>query len=390
MRKLTLTTFLLFTLITGLNAQIESVEYNAEKNWFSQGNDLPSETNWAVTGQIRPNILMVEVQLFATSDFDDKPIYVNDWERPFNYTGQKFTVQINEKLKSNSKYSFKINYYEELKNKGKLINLLKNNVSAYIDNSVNADKKNINLDKHPKRILDDLNQIIDGSLTYYRIINGVEFNGFSETVYDKLQKLDKLKLSKAVFNLKSDDEISDVDKKDNRRSYYLQNLKELKQLCNAEIEMLMAADFVIINKSRKIIDYNSEKLRNTFKINFGYAGVYESGNFSELNYDSNPYLGFSVPLGNQAFNSKFLSNSSLSAGVFLKDFKFNDGNTVTGPLIGMPLYLGYGYKAFKFVRFNVGVAVLQKDDVNSLNLSKIYLRPAFGVGVEVKLWMGLE
>jgi len=386
--------YLFLAIITILNAslfsQITTVNYDNEKNWFNQGNDLPAETHWAISGQIEEVVKLVEIQIYSNSDFSKNPIYVNHWERPFNFNGQTYTIQINKNLRGNSEYSLKINYYTKVENKEKILNTLKNNISAYLDNAIIADKKSVQLNKHPKKIRDDLDQIINQSLLYYRIINGYEFNGFSEIVFNKIEQIDNMRLKKAIFNLKTDDQISEVSKVDNRRAYYLQSLEELKQLCYSEINSLVSAELLSIYKSRKIIDYSTERLKNTVKLNFGYAGLYESGDFKSLNYDSKPYLGLSIPFGNQAFSGNFWSNSSISTGIFINNFEFNNGQIANGPLIGRPLYLAYGYKAFHYFRFNVGIAVLQENNVNSLNFSKIYVRPFIGAGIEIKLWMGLD
>lgn len=386
--------YLLIAILTILNTNLFSqttiVNYDNEKNWFNQGSDLPAETHWSISGQIEETVKLVEIQLYSSSDFSKDPIYVNQWERPFNFNGQTYTIQINKNLRGNSEYSFKINYYTKVENKEKILNSLKNNISAYLDNAIKADKKSVELNKHPKHIRDDLNQIIEQSLVYYRVINGYEFRGFSEIVYNKIEVIDNMRLKKAALNLKTKDEISEVSKVDNRRAYYLQSLEELKQLCYSEINSLISAEMVGIYKSKKIIDYSTERIRNTVKLNFGYAGLYESGDFKSLNYDSKPYLGLSIPFGNQAFSGNFWSNSSLSTGIFINNFEFNDGQIATGPLIGRPIYLGYGYKAFHYFRFNIGFALLQENNVNSLNFSKIYVRPFIGAGIEIKLWMGLD
>ena len=93
-----------------------------------------------------------------------------------------------------------------------------------------------------------------------------------------------------------------------------------------------------------------------------------------------------------ALNSRFVSNSSISAGIFLNNVEDQFGKEVTGPLVGRPIYGAYGYRLFRMVRLNAGAAVLQKAtiDAQQLDINKIYLSPFVGVSLEINLWLGLE
>ena len=64
----------------------------------------------------------------------------------------------------------------------------------------------------------------------------------------------------------------------------------------------------------------------------------------------------------------------------------------SGPIIGVPLYFGLGYKVFKLVRINAGMTLLQEGGGSGLDVSlnSLYLRPFVGASVEFDLWLGLN
>ena len=133
----------------------------------------------------------------------------------------------------------------------------------------------------------------------------------------------------------------------------------------------------------------TEKTMNTLSLNLGYAGIYNNNNNGNFNYYSGPFLGLSLPLGNNKLNTNFWSKTSLSAGVFLQNFKPNNNLIVSGPLVKRPIYFGAGYKVFKFLRIQAGTTILE--DQNQLtNTRLIYFKPYVGLSIELNLWLGIS
>ncbi len=136
------------------------------------------------------------------------------------------------------------------------------------------------------------------------------------------------------------------------------------------------------------LDYPTENLMNTLAINAGYAGIYESGGVSDFKYYSGPFAGISFPLGNRVYNSNFLSNTSISAGVFLKNFETPELNKVSGPVIGLPIYASLGYRVLKFIRLQAGATLLEETD-QITDSKSVYLKPFVGISIEFQMWIGL-
>jgi hypothetical protein len=140
---------------------------------------------------------------------------------------------------------------------------------------------------------------------------------------------------------------------------------------------------------KKVNNYATEKGQFILPVNIGYGAIYNSGGFDSLSYGQSAYVGLSFPLGNSAFKSNILSNSSISFGAYLSNFDDENGEEITGPFIGRPLFLGVGTRAFKLLRVNAGVTALQKNSSDSnFDVSEIYLRPSINLSFELGVWIG--
>jgi hypothetical protein len=293
-------------------------------------------------------------------------------------------------LRGNSEYTLRINYFrttvpEEINLLGEMIQKA---VASYLKMSVSSGRNTVSLAKHPRLMRQELDQIVIKGLELYRNKVGIDFPGFSDLVYNKLEQIDQLSLRQARFNIiRREGE----DDQAVRMAFFHQNLEDLQQMCFQEINQYLGFEFMVLADSRVITNYPTESIRGTLPINFGYAGIYNEGGFNNLSYDSAPYAGISFPLGNPALAGRFRSNSSISAGLFLTNFDFGDGRKITGPVIGRPIYVAYGYKTAYFLRLNAGMAILQEEKNSSNNVSSnIFLKPFVGLSLELNLWLGLS
>ena len=369
-------------------AQNRTLQYDYSNNRFGHNQPLPAEESWTISGQLPENIDMVEVSLFQSADLSEGPIYSSEYRLPDGYQSDQFTIPMNRNLRGNQEYTVTIGYFklagdEEVE---KLREMVADALRSYIELSTVADRNDITLSKHPKLMIQDMNQIVKDGLSLYRSRVGNEFPGFSQIVYDKLEQIDDLTLRKAKFNVFTSGE--DPNEREQRIQYFRENVDGLGKLIEREVAQFLSYNFFVLEQVRVMKDYRTEKTRNVIPLNLGYAAVFNQDNLDEFDdsqYGGSPMLGLSVPLGNPYLSNKFWSNSSVSAGVLLQNVDFGD-REMTGPVIDRPLYLAYGYKTAYFIRLNVGTSILTEKNGSD----KIEFSPFIGISAEINLWLGLS
>ncbi len=90
-----------------------------------------------------------------------------------------------------------------------------------------------------------------------------------------------------------------------------------------------------------------------------------------------------------------MSNSAVILGFYFQDFDNDQGVKATGPIFGKPVYAGFGYKVYEFIRISAGVAFLQNEaDGNgtpALDIDDgLYLRPFVGITADINFWAGFS
>lgn len=374
-------------------AQYNTVVFNYERAYFNDGQPLPAESKFILTGDAAPNIDMVTVRMYPSSDTDNKPLAQNTWKEYTSSRNNIFTVPINQPLRGNEEYTFVLDYYSRASDRQQqeLLRRLDAALWAYIDQSYQVSRSSIELRKHPKKMRSDMNAIVKQGLSLYRNQIGNEFSGFSDIVLEKLEQIQDLRLRKARFNIFSRDK---EDTKTVRLRYAQEQLEALKSMVSGEVAQFAGAQLYALVDSKKVTDYATEKTKNIIAINVGYGGVYYSGDVDNFSSDTAPYAGISFPFGKAPFSPVFWERTSISAGVFLKNLKFGESIVATGPLVQRPVFLGLGYRALPFLRLNAGATVLQNDQagnaLSDLNFDRIYVRPFVGLSLEVNLWLNLN
>ena len=392
-----LTTICQFTAIiylliaTPAIGQYQTVNYQYEKNWFNENQPLPAENYWMLNGDVPEGTEMVEMVIYRSANFDREPLFVTDWQRVKEKPTTTYSMPINYKLQGNAKYSFHINYYKSVSpdEKKALSEEIFKSLDAYINQQVVVSRNSVELRKHPKLIMEDLEQLVDQATNLYRSKTSQDFDGFSNLILDKIYQIDELQLRKAKFSLIKKEEETDQEI---QIKFFNQQLEELKIICHYEVKQFLNTEMFVLTDIRKVVDYPTEKTKSIIPINAGYAVVYLDGDLDDLQYDAQPFIGLSFPLGKKALSSKFWSNSSISSGVFINDLDFGNGEEYTGPLINRPFYLGLGYKTLYFLRLNAGATFLQAKNHggNTLSLNSVKVQPYIGIGIEINLWLGLE
>jgi hypothetical protein len=379
-------TLLLLAMLLGnhIKAQYETVLYDYAKNWFGENQSLPAEQQWMLTGALPETVNMVELEIYRSGNKLEQLLYRSNFQRPADGTMEQFSIPVNFKLRGSTAYDLRVLYFENASDADmrRLSQMVNDGLTAYLNQSVVAGRRQVELAKHPLLIKQELDQIVQDGLGLYRSRMGIDFTGFSDIVFDKLERMDDLRLKAARFNiLKTEDQ----DEKQTRVAYFQQNIEELASLLEREVNQYLSGSFYVLREARRVANYKSEATRWTLPINVGYAAVYDNVTDDGFAVEGAPMVGFSFPLGNPNFSGNFWSNSALSFGALLQNITFNDRVEFDGPLIGTPLYVAYGYKTAYFLRINAGTAIMQEVGSNNIQFS-----PFIGLSVELNLWLGLS
>ncbi len=393
--RLSLTGILCLWLISHASAQFESIQYNYEKNWFGENQPLPAEKPWMITGELPAGIEMVEVAIYGSKNIKKDPLFTSNYRSPIDGVSKQFSIPINYNLRGNDTYTLVLRYFRHASDDEvmRLSQMIGNALESYLNMSVVAGNNRVEMTKNPRLIKQDLDQIVNDGLTLYRNTLGMEFDGFSELITEKLQRIDELKLRKAKFNILGNDK-GDDENRAKRVQYFQENMTALENMLKEEVRQYLSYNFHVLTISRKIENYKSEQTRWVLPVNLGYAAVYNKGdidNLDDISWDGAPMVGISIPLANPYLAGKFWSNSSISAGVLTQNLDFgknSDGDKIimTGPVVDRPLYLAYGYKTAYFLRFNLGTTIMTEQGGND----KVKFSPFIGVSVELNLWLGLS
>ena len=378
MKKLLVIALMLVASAGSVFGQSASVVYNYERNHFNENQPLPAETYFVLSGAIGSDISIVDVEIYRPRHKENaKPLFETVWKRPFKDQKEVFTLPVNYKLRNGNKYDFKITYYRSITDAEKEYIRLKllQSLDSYLLGAVEVKKRSVRLLKPRRQIISDLNAIVSDGLINYRSRTELQFDGFSDVVRNKLEQIEDADLNKGKFLFQN-------GKKDARTQYANKLLQDLVAAVHTEAEQYLNTDLAATYDSKMVDDYPTERNKLTFSVNGGYGGVYFDGNFDDLDYDGAPFVGLSFPLGRKAF-SPFWSNTSLSVGVFVTNMEDNDGNTITGPLIKRPFYVGLGYKVFKFIRLNAGATFLEKE--NKSGSDDLMIRPFVGASAEFNI-----
>lgn len=365
------------------NAQYSTLVLNYEKSCFGENEPLPARKNFVITGVANPNIPYVEVAIFEDKHKEeDAPVYATFWKRDLNSNSPKFTVPINQHLREGKSYDVLIKYYRVATEGEQTV--LKSNLyktlDAYVDQSYKLSNSKIDFEKSSKKTVADLNEIVTIGMSQYRHRTSFAFTTFSDVVTMKIDQIESQ-------SLKNISEANAANGKDagTRVLFRDRLMKELKEMLHTEVSQYLNRELYIMVDDKLIDDYPTEEIQNSLPVNIGYGGALLNTDFDAFNYAAAPYLGLSFPFGKEGSQSKFLQRSSLSFGVLLDQSLFDTDNVgYTGPIFNVPVYGALGYRAFRFIRVNAGVTVLE--DVTTSNI-QVY--PFVGISAELNLSLSL-
>jgi hypothetical protein len=358
-------------------AQFARVEFDYANAYFNNGQPLPAEQRMIFTGTIDSSVKMVELAVFRAKAKQSKPpLFKGNWKRRSTNISTSFRIPVNYKFTGSSEYDFRFTYFRTVtdQEKDNLRRELSQSIQAYVIQALDKGNRKVKLTLSTRSMIEDLNSLAREGLRYYRSLNGIEFNGFSDLTQQAIENLDKTK-----------------------NEAYPEAVRRVRSLINAEISQVFNSDLVVRSDERFVPQYETKRTRRPLALNVGYGGVLLELTEDNLSYDASPYVGFSLPLANPALAGRFWSNASVSLGVFTDNFTDLDGNVVTGPIFGRPYYLGVGYNLFRFIRINVGATAIERLGTSSagggnvrLDVDAISLMPFVGISAELEVWAGIR
>ncbi len=361
MKQLSISIILLL-IMSIAESQVPTVIFQREIQGFDGGISLPAQKNFVISGDIPEIITKVEVKIYNDSRLE-KLYYSAGWSRGLADNSTIFKVPVNQLLRSNEEYTFVLKFYTGIeKNENIQIgDMLQNVISEYVNAQTRIKRTYLVFNKPPEAMLNELNAIVRAAFNDY----DVEIFSFSDIVTDKIKQIESSKIVPEGEDLNT-----------------VNALSELKNLLNSEIGVFLPREINKLAYQTIVKDYPTQKLPNILGINLGYSATF----IDKTNIGYAPFAGLSIPLGNLAF-APFMSNISISTGIFLTDIQDENNQFYTGPVIKRPVYLGLGYRLYDFIRLNAGAVVLEKATVPSTNV--IYVRPYVGLSIDLNLWIGL-
>lgn len=364
-------------------AQIRTIELDVVKNQINSGLPLPSEETFYISGILPKGVKLVELAIFK-SDKAKSSVRSYSWRAPYQFESNRYEIFVADPLRSNEPYTLSFKFYTQAGSEetDAVMDAIHANLEAHIKANYEVGRRNINSLVSSKVLINQLNQIVQQGIENYGHTLGQDFRGFSDLVKVKVDQTRKFRLRNARFN------IINRNEKDNDRAVYANQLiNELIDLTKSEVTQYLRSNMLMLVDVRELESYPSEKKPFHLPLNVGYSGTYFSGGFNNLDYDTAPFVGLSLPLGNPVFE-KILGNASFSTGLMLTNMSDGNNNEVTGPLFSRPMYAGLGYTVFRILRFNAGAVLTSSDLPDQTENLSFY--PFVGFSLEFNLWLGFN
>jgi hypothetical protein len=367
-----------FFMLTGYvsYAQKPIINLNLKTKNFNNGSDLLAEKNFDISINTNSNVDYIDIEFYKKLDRDN--FYSTVWQRSIGELNSVAILPVNIKLKSGTSYAFKIKSFRNLTldDKLKIASQISLSSKNFIESSIIRTNKGYEFRMSDERLMENLNGILASGLGNLEVSFGKKTNSYSDILKVMLKNLEETRFK----NLMQDS--TDLNYKNALNSVSNQVDNELINIINSYSYVL--SDIVEIDS------YQTEKTMNFLSLNAGYGGVYQSGNYSNVNYFDGFFAGVSFPLSNYALSNSFISKTSFSAGVFFNDFKIDNNSYLTGPIVGRPLYATLGYRFLNFVKISAGTTIVQEENTLLNTTSNLQFKPFIGLGIELDLWLGLK
>lgn len=368
------------------------ITYDYQKNMLNNNQKLPAERHFALTGYAFPEVAVVAIHLYTKNGREQKnpkAIYSATWQRGMAQDQTAFYVPIAYKPRGSQQYDIEINYYRwanpsEIENIKSDLNAALN---AYLSQTLISQKSKISLSSKANQVLDDLNSIAREALTYYYSPASLQFDSFSDLIADKLKQIDRGQGSKAKRLF------ANASKREALIAKREKDIEELSSLLSQEVSFLFNSGLAVLAENRVMDNLETEHTRNVITLHGGYSGIFLDR--AGKDYDATFNAGLTIPFGKRDLAKPFWSKSAIVAGIFFKNFEMDNGESATGPFVGLPFYLGYGYKVLPFVRLIGGATILQSKFDAAITPAplpdeEIYFKPFVGLVLDLDIWLNLR
>lgn len=383
--------FVLILSQVNLEAQNKQVLLDPSKRNINQGDPLPSQSSFNIQVPVTEMTGIVQVKVYKGSRSSDE-IDASTWTRPQRFTESLADLPVNVRLKTNSTYGFEVTIYDLLDDSERtsLREIVHQNLRNYLDATIEANSRGLELDKNATRVVQDLNTVVRRSLLYYKNTQQREFEGFSDVVKLKIQQVSRARLSNAKYNVVPNPADSMISADEVKAQYAGQLMQELEQVVLNEADNYLNLDFVKLADNFAINNRATERAQTVLPLFIGYGGVYLGGSFNNLQSDNQVYAGLSFPLGKG--NESHFGRTSFILGLFLNNLKDGQGNTITGPIIDRPVLAGLGFRIYDFIHLNAGAVATstEKQSLTDIKTQNIRIQPFIGLNATLNLWLGLN
>lgn len=391
MKRLVTGIVFLFFAIAFANAQKKSILLEPQTRKINQGEPLPSQSSFDIQVPVASGIGVIMINVFKGSS-PSNIIEKTSWTRPGYFKGDFAELPVDLRLRNNSRYGFDVWLYSLLSDSEKtnLREYVQQNISNYLNALIESNVKALDIDKKSGEIVQDLNGIVKRSLTYYKNTQQRDFEGFSDIVKLKVKQLANARMSNANFNVVRKPADSLMTPDDLKAAYGTQLQADLLHIILSEADNYLNLEFVKLSDHFVISNRISESAQTILPLFVGYGGVYLGGSFNDLDYDSQPYAGFSFPLGRG--NKNYYGRTSFILGIFLANLKDGAGNIITGPIVDRPVFAGLGFRIYDFINLNAGMVATstEKQNLSNIKTADVQLKPFIGLNAQFNLWLGLH
>ncbi|RYG04540.1 MAG: hypothetical protein EOO02_05905 [Chitinophagaceae bacterium] len=372
-------------------AQRKTIVLDPDTRKMNQGNDLPAQNYFDVQVPVSDQIGIIYLSIHKGRTTDNL-IEKTSWVRPINFKSNLAEIPVDIQLKSNSNYSFDLVMYTMLSDSERvhLKDIVHQNIMNYLNAGFETNEKGISTARNTDQSVADLNLLVSKSLRDFKNLRDREFEGFSDVVKLKLKQVDNARLSNADLNRERQPGDSTLTENNIKSDYATKLMAELETIILSEVDNYLDMDFVKLYDHIVVRNQVTEKTQTVLPLFIGYGGVYLNGDIDDLEYDSQPYAGFSIPFGRG--HGAWFSRTSFVLGVFLRNFKDAEGKEITGPIVDRPVFTGLGFRIYDFIHFNAGVVATstEKQNLSNFTTEQIRLKPFIGVNAQFNLWLGLN
>lgn len=365
-------TLLVISLIS--SAQMQTIQLDTRYMQFDYGRKLPAEQYFIINTEIPRSVELVKIQL-SDKDFEKKLIlYESNWLRKENDEGTIAILPNYFELRSGRSYNFRVIFYRTIQEteRQELREMLEVTFLSYLQSNIQQRGRRYRLLNSPSDLFNSMNLLLADGMVNYETNPGGSPHKFSGIIEDILRSMAKIRISNRT-----------------EPEHMSNSFEMLVKQVNNEVSMFANNYEYVVYDVVDIFNYPVERTINTLAVNVGYAGIYNSGNFSDLNYYTGPYVGISMPLGNKVFSGNFWGNTYISAGVFMTNFEATNTAKVSGPFIKRPIYGSVGVRMLDFLVFQAGSTLLEEFNLSGDGKS-LYLKPFVGLSIEFQIWLGFN